>query len=176
LKLDVSKTKPMLVSQKKKLLTLIVMMGDTEKFTPTSIWASLFSQTYLGPGTWIKHAVERSTSWVSCIVTSIKPTVCLSRLYQFIVLPILEYGAYIWGPHHKSFIRQIERVLEFAAKIATRPGSVCRQILQEESLIHRMCSHRIHPPLCSANELTLAVLTSCQNRLSSKMLKHKDQE
>ncbi len=47
----------------------------------------------------------------------------LIRLYKTIILPILGYGASIWDPYHSTYVRKLDRVQEFAAKVVTRKWS-----------------------------------------------------
>ena len=44
---------------------------------------------------------------------------CLSRLYQSIVLPHLDYCSCVWDPPHKTHLKKLESVQSFAARIVT---------------------------------------------------------
>ena len=44
---------------------------------------------------------------------------CLAHLYKMLVRPILEYSCSAWDPHQKLNIMKLERVQNFAARLAT---------------------------------------------------------
>ena len=45
---------------------------------------------------------------------------CLNRLYQTIVLPILDYCSCLWDPYQTTYIETLECVQEFAAKVVMK--------------------------------------------------------
>ena len=163
LRLNVSKTKAMLVSRKRSTPVLSLRLGESAietvssyKYLGITITANLSWSLHLNAtcckakrliGYLYRYFRQASTS-------------TLNRLYQAIILPILSYGGCIWDPHHTTYTTKLEKVQEFAAKVVTRrwstPGAdlvtelhwpslqqrrhlsklcLCRRILQGKSLI-----------------------------------------
>ena len=63
------------------------------------------------------------SNWGSCTAFSTWPTVCLSHLYQCLVLPTLDYCSSVWDPAAETLICQLESVQRFAARLVTKRWS-----------------------------------------------------
>ena len=73
---------------------------------------------------------------------------CLSRLYQSIVLPHLDYCSCVWDPPHKTHLKKLESVQSFAARIITGNWVDSSQALKSKLQWPSLASRRLFQKLC----------------------------
>lgn len=123
LRLNVGKTKSMLISRKRKREPLVLEVDGT-------VIEEVGSVKYLGVTvtsdlTWNEHITNicaRGKRLTGFLYRSFRQAdvQTLSRLYRALVRPCLEYCGAVWDPHQLHLITKLERVQGFAAKVATR--------------------------------------------------------
>ena len=123
LRLNATKTKAMLVTRKKKPLILKIDLGKKAIETVSSIkYLGIILSNDLSWSAHINATCCQAKRIIGFLYRHfhLADSNCLTRLYHAIVVPILDYGASIWDPHHTTYIGKLERVQELAAKVATR--------------------------------------------------------
>ena len=166
LRLNVSKTKAMVVSRKLCPPNLEIKVGDSYiECVTTYRYLGITITSNLSWSLHINQTCSKAKRLVGYLYRHFRQadSHTIASLYKSIILPILGYAASVWDPYQKTYVRKLERVQEFAAKVVTRmwktPGSdlvcqlgwpslllrrqlaklcLCRRILSGESLIPAM--------------------------------------
>ena len=151
LRLNVAKTKSMVISRKRKPLTLNLSIEGS----PTIAQVDTFR--YLGVQissdlSWVTHIISvcsRARKFIGFLYRYFyQDTRCLSRLYRALVLPILDYGCCIRDPYHLKYQVLLEKVEHFAAKLATKRWSSNPSVLTSELGWAPLQSRRRYLKLC----------------------------
>ena len=135
LRLNVAKTKSMVISRKRKLLILnLSIEGSPLAQVDTFRYLGVQISSYLS---WVAHIIavcSRARKFIGFLYRYFyqADTRCLSRLYRALVLPILDYGCCIWDPYHLKYQVLLEKVQHFAAKLATKRWSSNPSVLTSE--------------------------------------------
>ena len=151
LRLNVTKTKSMVMSRKRKPLTLNLSIEgspiaqvDTFRYLGVQISSNL---------SWVTHIIaicSRARKFIGFLYRYFyqADTRCLSRLYRALVLPILDYGCCIWDRYHLKYQVLLEKVQHFAAKLATKRWSSNPSVLMSELGWAPLQSRRRYLKLC----------------------------
>ena len=163
LRLNSNKTKALLVSRKRKPPALALRLNDCaiEQVEPYKYLGVLISSD-LSWSLHINRVCSRAKQLVGFLYRHLRlaDPRCICRIYQAIMLPILNYCSVVWDPYHSTYIDKLERAQHFAARVVTKqwqqPGPslaaqlqwpalksrrtlaklfLCRRILMGESLI-----------------------------------------
>lgn len=73
---------------------------------------------------------------------------CITHLYKMLVRPTLEYSDCVWDPHQAYNIQKLERVQNFAARLATGHWKECPEVLQHETGWPTLVQRRVFHKLC----------------------------
>lgn len=151
LRLNVAKTKSMVISRKRRPPTLSLRIDDR----PID---QVDSFRYLGVQissdlTWSDH-ISRTCLKAKRLIGFLyryfylAERKCLSHLYRALILPILDYGCCIWDPHTAKHVTQLERVQSFAARLATKRWSCDADSLKSELGWAALSTRRRFQKLC----------------------------
>ena len=163
LRLNVGKTKAMLISRKRVVPVLSLKLDDHAIAQVSSFkFLGITIASDLSWGCHISNTCCKAKRFLGFLYRyfHLADSKCLARLYKSLVLPMLDYGCCVWAPHQAKYIAQLERVQSFAARIVTKQWKsdaaalksrlgwtmlvdrrsymklcVCRRILFGESLI-----------------------------------------
>ena len=158
LRLNQNKTKALVITRKKKPPAVSVHLNG-------SPIEQVSSYRYLGVTitddlSWGKHIntvcckAKRTLGFLyRCFgrSTGRRPLV---RLYQSLVLPVLDYCCSVWDPQQKTNIDKLERVQTFAARLATGHWMDDQFSLREELGWCPLSTRRAYQKLCLCRRIT----------------------
>ena len=129
LRLNSNKTKALLISRKRKPPALEICLNDCpiEQVDSYKYLGVLISSD-LSWSLHINWVCSRAKQLIGFLYRHLRlvDSKCVSRVYQAIVLPILNYCSAIWDPYHQTYINKLERVQFFLPE--SSPSSGCSQV------------------------------------------------
>ena len=151
LKLNIDKTKTMLISRKKVKPALNIWVNGSKIEVVTTF-------RYLGVNisddlSWqphINYLCSRAKQRLGFIYRTFTQAnvQCLAHLYKSLVKPLLEYCSAVWDPHQVTLIGKLERVQGFAAKLATRCWSSHGQEVVSKLGWPKLAARRAYHKIC----------------------------
>ena len=122
LRLNKGKTKCMLITRKRKPPPLDLKIDDVSIEQVNNFkYLGVVISSDLSWSTHIASTCARAKKTIGLIYRTFRQAgpKCLLCLYKVLVRPILEYCCGVWDPVYSTEVARIERVQEFAAKMAT---------------------------------------------------------
>lgn len=158
LRLNAAKVKLMVITRRKSPPTPTLCIDGHKIESVTSF--KLLGVTVTNNLSWrlqISNICARAKKLLGFLfrVFRLAGSTCLRKLYNALVLPVLDYSSSIWDPSQKCHTLSLERVQNFAARIISGDWASDSSTLKAKLNLAPLCKRRLFQKLCLCRRILI---------------------